>query len=116
MPVYLGLCRSAEELRKECRRLRIDARMEPEFLADGASGAVVTIAKDNEVACIVCIGDTVGISPIKVASTLVHEAVHVWQQVKRALGETDPSDEFEAYSIGTIAERLFDAFVESEKK
>lgn len=38
--------------------------------------------------------------------TLVHEAVHVWQNACEQVGEDNPSAEFEAYSIEQIAENL----------
>jgi hypothetical protein len=116
-PVYLGLCRSAEELRKEYKRLRIPAGSAAGFLDGGATASVITVTNsDGETACIVCIGDTAGKNPTRVAASLVHEAVHVWQQAKKIIGESDPSDEFEAYAIQSLAERLFDAFVESEQR
>ena len=37
---------------------------------------------------------------------LLHEAVHIWQIVKRRMGEREPSVEFEAYSIQAIAQDL----------
>ena len=33
---------------------------------------------------------------------LVHESVHVWQEIKRRMGEDNPSVEFEAYSVQSI--------------
>ena len=33
---------------------------------------------------------------------LVHESVHVWQEIKLRMDEVDPSKEFEAYSVQTI--------------
>lgn len=38
---------------------------------------------------------------------LTHEAVHIWQAAKEAMGEDAPSCEFEAYSIQRIAQDLF---------
>ncbi|KCY47724.1 hypothetical protein J715_3367 [Acinetobacter baumannii 1571545] len=46
---------------------------------------------------------------------LLHEAVHVWQKVKKLMGEKEPSSEFEAYSIQSIAQDLFKMYEESEK-
>lgn len=37
---------------------------------------------------------------------LVHESVHVWQEIRKRMGEKEPSLEFEAYSIQRIAEDL----------
>ncbi|MDC4442181.1 hypothetical protein OHV35_01985 [Acinetobacter baumannii] len=51
---------------------------------------------------------------IQVYGLLLHEAVHIWQIVKRRMGEREPSVEFEAYSIQAIAQDLFEMFEASE--
>lgn len=33
---------------------------------------------------------------------LVHESVHVWQEIRKRMGEKEPSCEFEAYSVQSI--------------
>jgi hypothetical protein len=33
---------------------------------------------------------------------LVHESVHVWQEIRKRMGEKEPSSEFEAYSVQSI--------------
>lgn len=115
-PVYLALCRSEQALQRELRRLRIPAKDWPQFLGGTASASTMIFSNsDDETACIVCIGDVSEDTPTRVAALLVHEAVHVWQEVKRVMGETDPSSEFEAYSVQSISQKLFDAFVESEQ-
>lgn len=43
---------------------------------------------------------------IQIASLLMHEAVHIWQSFSEDIGEKEPSREFEAYSIQSIAQRL----------
>lgn len=65
---------------------------------------------------IVQIGDTSDKDQIQVYGLLLHEAVHVWQIVKRRMGESEPSVEFEAYSIQAIAQDLFEMFEASEVK
>lgn len=47
--------------------------------------------------------------PVNVA-LLVHESVHVWQHIARLMGETNPSVEFEAYSIQQIVVDLMHSF------
>ncbi|HAV3704902.1 TPA: hypothetical protein JIE85_003720, partial [Acinetobacter baumannii] len=63
---------------------------------------------------IVQIGDTADKDQIQVYGLLLHEAVHIWQIVKRRMGEREPSSEFEAYSIQAIAQDLFKMYEESE--
>lgn len=47
---------------------------------------------------------------------LLHEAVHIWQELKLKMGEEKPSVEFEAYSIQTIAQDLFAMYEASENE
>ena len=37
---------------------------------------------------------------------IVHEAMHIWQEIKDLLGEDNPSNEFEAYSVQWIVHEL----------
>lgn len=68
--------------------------------------------EESRTAIMVMLGDIEDCTPIEVACVLVHEAVHIWQWWMRYIGERDPSEEFEAYSIQGIAERLMEAYVE----
>lgn len=47
---------------------------------------------------------------------ILHEAVHIWQELKKLMNEKEPSIEFEAYSIQRIAQDLFYMCEESEKE
>lgn len=85
-----------------------------QFLDMGADAQVSTFS-DGAYA-IVQIGDTSDKDQIQVYGLLLHEAVHVWQFVKRRMGEREPSVEFEAYSIQKIAQDLFEMFEASEVK
>lgn len=84
------------------------------FLDMGADAQVSTFS-DGAYA-IVQIGDTADKDQIQVYGLLLHEAVHIWQIVKRRMGESEPSVEFEAYSIQAIAQDLFEMYEESEVK
>jgi hypothetical protein len=48
--------------------------------------------------------------PRAIMSLLVHEGAHVWQDLREALGEKEPSSEFEAYAMQIIASELIAAY------
>jgi hypothetical protein len=85
-----------------------------QFLDMGADAQVSSFS-DGAYA-IVQIGDTGDKDQLQVYGLLLHEAVHVWQIVKRRMGEREPSLEFEAYSIQAIAQDLFEMYEASEVK
>ena len=108
---YLCLCTNEKAFRRALKAL--DVKEQVSFL--GASHADATAHTFNhpsgELACIVCIGDVSGRTGIQIASLLVHEAVHVWQQHASHIGEGSPGLESEAYAIQSIAQRLMESYV-----
>lgn len=46
---------------------------------------------------------------------IVHECVHIWQEIKKIMNENEPSVEFEAYSIQCISQDMIYLLGESEK-
>jgi hypothetical protein len=104
------MCQSEKEFRKELKRLGIPKKDRPEFINPGANATVHFFEKDNATSAIVCIGNREGRTHNQVCGLLVHEAVHIWQEIKSNIGEKNPSLEFEAYSIQTIAQRLIEAY------
>ncbi|MCG5359941.1 hypothetical protein L7832_015420 [Acinetobacter baumannii] len=84
-----------------------------QFLSIEGAAAQVDFYSEGAYA-IVQIGDTADKDRIQVYGLLLHEAVHIWQIVKRRMGEREPSVEFEAYSIQAIAQELFEMYEASE--
>ncbi len=58
---------------------------------------------------IVCVRPRGKRSRAQYAALIAHEAVHIWQRIRLELGEDSPSSEFEAYSVQSICQRLFEA-------
>ncbi|MER8075392.1 hypothetical protein [Acinetobacter pittii] len=87
-------------------------KVDPFMSVEGAA-AQVDFYSDGAYA-VVQLGDTSERKPIEIYGLLLHEAVHVWQKVKKLMGEKEPSSEFEAYSIQSIAQDLFKMYEESE--
>ena len=80
------------------------------WLTATQAACVHTWESDGKTCCVVCLRvdayDSIGI-----ACTLVHEAVHVFQRLCDSIGESEPSREFEAYSIERISEELMREYV-----
>ncbi|MDO7520706.1 hypothetical protein Q5M50_04515 [Acinetobacter baumannii] len=83
------------------------------FLSVDGAAAQVDFYSNGSYA-VVQLGDTSERKLIEIYGLLLHEAVHVWQKVKKLMGEKEPSSEFEAYSIQTIAQDLFKMYEENE--
>ncbi|WP_284086984.1 hypothetical protein [Acinetobacter pittii] len=83
------------------------------FLSIEGAAAQVDFYSNGAYA-VVQLGDTSERKFIEIYGLLLHEAVHVWQKVKKLMGEKEPSSEFEAYSIQAIAQDLFKMYEESE--
>lgn len=100
------LVRNQKQLNKlfDCKKDAI------EFMSEGYP-AQVNLIDDK---AIVQIGSTKGRTKIEVYGLILHEAVHVWQQIKLLMREDNPSIEFEAYSIQLIAINLFSMYEDSE--
>lgn len=77
-----------------------------QFIEDGKNCVLVTIAERIDKK-----RDRLGI-----VGLIVHEATHVWQYVRRDIGETEPSVEFEAYAMQSITTQLCDAYSKTRKK
>lgn len=102
---YLALCLSETEFRAAMSHLK--APEVPRWLNAGADATTHHFEHiDNGTACVVCLRNTEGRTPIEIAGLLVHEAVHVWQQHCRDIGERYTADEQEAYAIQYIAQEL----------
>lgn len=117
-PLFFGICTSEKLFKKELRRLKI--KDGPDFLlTDHANATAHFFEKDGKTSALVCINGKCKNSKIEIYALLVHEAVHIWQKIRSHIGEHNPSDEFEAYSIQQISLELmsnFEAQLKEAKK
>lgn len=103
--VHFALFIDDASFQRELRRLKIKEDVKFARLANCRS---FTNAKGSEI-CLVCINLDKHPTMLEVYSSLVHEAVHVWQNHCKNIGEKRPSKEFEAYGIERIARGLMEA-------
>lgn len=113
-----GLCLSEKDFRQEMKRMNVAPHQTPSWISDGANATTHFLEHpDGNKAAIVCIdGSDKNMTGIQVASILVHEAVHIWQEHRDAIGEQKPGSESEAYAIQSISHRLMEAYVQKGKE
>jgi hypothetical protein len=108
-PYCIGLCLDEDNFKREMKRLGVPCEKWPDWVKPGSDGTVHYFEKErphSSFCAIVCIKKRKGLVYNQVIGLIVHEAVHVWQVICKHISEDEPSKEFEAYSIQTIAQRL----------
>lgn len=112
---HMILCGSEEEYLAVMKYLK--CKYFDRWLTAGFGGKTHTLTSDDKITCVVCIdfnGARRNELP-EICGILIHEATHVWQQLCESIGENKPSDEFEAYTIQCISQRLISDFMERGK-
>lgn len=111
---YLALCLSAEEYERALAHCRVPKGSRDPWMANEHSDAQIHYLENPErkFICIVTLRVRPGATGIQIAALLMHEAVHVWQVFCERIGENEPSKEFEAYSIQSIAQTLMQAYAD----
>ncbi len=110
-PVYFGFCPSRKAWAREMRKMGCK---EPYPANDGC--ATTFTQKDGKVCIIVTLGKAQhaeGRTRVEVAGLLCHEATHIWQEVRKVMGEKEPSIEFEAYAMQAIFQGLYQAWLDT---
>ena len=106
---YVGLCLSEVEFKAELKRLRIPD--DNAFVKEGFGARTHSYRRsDGELMFLICMKPSRRNTRIQHYALLVHEAMHVWREWLRKIGEDTPSDEFEAYAVQHISQQLMEAF------
>lgn len=110
---YFCLCLNEKQFGKVLKQLNIQKKNWPDFLSMPHAHATVHFFEksDGSLCCVVTFGDYKNSSFEAICGLLTHEAVHIWQQYKQFIGESEPSKEFEAYSIQWISQSLIKSFI-----
>lgn len=112
MPYWYGFCPDEAAWKRECKRLGIVGTPYPtadahclhlENAKDVNKCTLVTVSHEKKPA-------------IVVLGVIVHEAMHVWRQMRLDIGEREPSSEFEAYSMQFISMQLIYAYEKTRGK
>ncbi len=112
-PLPYSLCRTEKEFRKLLRKLGLKLQNQPEYMPKGAGACTHFFngaSESDPDVVIVCFDKDAGYSTVESHVILTHEAVHVYQYQRDALGEATPGCEAEAYAIQTITHNLINAY------
>jgi len=106
--VRCTLVNSKKKFQKELDRLGIDSSQYPPFISNSSASATTyfLFSGDDRIA-IICMRKGKW-TPAQRVSLLAHEVMHVWQDIKKDIGEDSPSEEFEAYAIQGIIQELLE--------
>lgn len=74
------------------------------------NAAMTTLFQDTKAKTRTCIVTVCDRTPRETVTLLVHEAMHVWRDIRENIGEEHPSSEFEAYAMQDIVEQLIKAY------
>lgn len=107
-------CFAPDEKSWKAEHKRLGHPNEPYPTADGRCQI---LQKDGKALCIVTVAPNVDekCDAIQIAALLTHEAVHVWQAMRDAMGERNPGVEQEAYSVMHITQCLLNAYQETRR-
>lgn len=108
-PYHYGFCPDETAWCKEVKRLGVPHLSYP--TADAMCTHLIS-TEERSHSTIITVGHTK--RPARnVLTLLVHESMHVWRAIRETIGEKEPSNEFEAYSLQNIAFNLIGAYEKS---
>lgn len=109
--VFIGFCPSEKAWKREMKLMACPQEPYP-----ASAGCASRFVYDGKTLVIVTLGpaaDAEERSRVEIAGLLCHEATHVWQAVRKDMGEKEPSIEFEAYSMQAIFQGLYQAWLDT---
>lgn len=110
----LALVLSEKDYHRAMSAFKVPLSQRDPWIKNDHADATAHILEHPElgIAVVVALRVRDGIEGVQIAGLLVHEAVHAFQHFCERIGETRPSQEFEAYSIQAIAQRLMASYAE----
>lgn len=110
LPFFCGFCPSEKAWTAQTKRLGCASQPYP-----ATDGRVTTFEKrgSNPIHLVTVNERASRQDDVHVIGLLAHEAMHVWQFVCEAIGERQPSLEFEAYTVQHLVQSLVAAYRDS---
>ncbi len=81
----------------------------PPFIVVGSNATTHFVINNFETMCVICIRPDIHLTRLEIDALIVHEAVHIWQEINL---KYKASGEVEAYAIQAITLQLLEDFYE----
>lgn len=107
---HYGFCPSARAWQALAKSSKRELGPYPD---NAAMTTLFQSTKNRTKTCIVTVADR---PPLQTVGLLTHEAMHIWRDIREAIGEREPSSEFEAYAMQFIVEDLLTAYEKTRGK
>lgn len=120
-PICYALCLSEKEFHAELKQMKLPVDTWPSFNKTSHANATTTFfsgTKHHQPCAIVTVSPpSKRVVDTKVVhAMLAHEAVHIWREIAKHIGEDFPAAEQEAYAIQRIAQSLMFSYDHQTKK
>lgn len=112
-PVKYGLCLTQKDFDAAVAKFNGEGG---KYLEPSDSAKTWVYEDSKGVRALVCLRPYRRMSVEKVYAALVHEAVHIWQEIRAYIGESKAGDEQEAYCIERIAYNLMQSYRKQTNK
>lgn len=109
---FYGLCPSEKAWAKDMKKFKCNLEYPT------SAGRCTFLRNEKDKRCVIVTfkdGIEDELTAIEFLALLVHEAVHVWQELAESICEEAPSVEFEAYYIQWIVLNLMEQFKNSNR-
>ncbi|MDP1931926.1 MAG: hypothetical protein Q8L60_10760 [Gammaproteobacteria bacterium] len=109
--VYFTLCLTEKQFNAVCKHLSVEADFNHSH-----HGTTYHFESGDKNVSVVVIRNWKDRDRNAVLGLIAHEAMHVWQETKRIIGETNPGREIEAYAMQNITQELFELYDKLSRK
>lgn len=116
-PIYYCLCLTEQDFKKQLKYLKIPVSDWPNFVSPGSHATIhfFTNTDDSDECALICLTDTANHTLTEVIGLLTHEVMHLWRAIRKNLGESKPSSEFEAYVMQGLIQQVISALLETDQ-
>ena len=96
-PSYWGFCPTEKAWKKQMKLVGCEKEPYPSFETDTTARCTEFVTFEGKHVILITLGDLNRRDPIGTVAIIAHELEHVWQMMKKHMGEDKPGDEVEAY-------------------
>lgn len=115
LPAEVGYVPHENAWHASLARLKVEPMAYPD--TDGRCVHWENVGPDRKSVILICVGARAkNYSLAQVVGIIAHECQHAWRFIREAMGETEPSSEFEAYALQCLVQHAVYAHMTKRKR